>query len=308
MEVFSFNPPTNWRPGKIEREPTAELLNIGEVASLTYFPVKSMRGIDLVEAEIGPRGIVGDREIMVVDQEGKFLTQRELPAMALITPSVANQSLSLSFENQKVNIPLPDQGVPVSVEVWKDQGVQAIDLGDEAGQFLGDILNHQCRLVMMDPQAKRQVDLEFSQPGDEVGFADGFPFLLISEASLGDLNERIASNGHPELPMDRFRPNIVVSGVDKFAEDTWQKVRIGEVEFEVVKPCSRCKITTVNQQTAEIGKEPSKTLASYRRGKQLGFNDTNKIYFGQNLIHRFREDQTSAKVRLGDQLTILETK
>jgi uncharacterized protein YcbX len=169
------------------------------------------------------------------------------------------------------------------VAIWKDQCV-AVAAGAEADAWFTALLGTPCRLVTMPSSTVRQVDLGYAEPGDPVGFADGFPFLLISQGSLDELNRRLE---HP-VPMDRFRPNIVVDGCEPHAEDGWSRVTIGEISFRVVKPCARCVITTTDQQTGERGREPLRTLATYRR---VG----NKVLFGQNLIH----DGVGA-VRVGD--------
>jgi uncharacterized protein YcbX len=167
----------------------------------------------------------------------------------------------------------PEEAERVKVEVWSDRC--AAQRGDpSADAWLSDFLGHACRLVYMPDESARPVDLRYAQPQDRTAFSDGFPLLLISQASLDDLNSRLLE----PLPMLRFRPNLVVEGCAPYEEDEWQRLRIGEMTLRVVKPCSRCKITTVDPYTAETGSEPLRTLTSYRRrGKQ--------VYFGQNLLH-----------------------
>jgi uncharacterized protein len=270
------------------------------VTQLYRYPVKSCRGISLQSAEVDARGLVDDRRWMVVDARGDFRTQRELPRMALIETALQNGHLTLRAPQQMpLSVPVEANGAArTSVTVWRDSGVDALDLGEEAAEWLSDVLSEPVRLVHLAPDAVRQVDLNFAQPGDQVGFADGFPFLLISEESLDDLNRRLDS----PLPMNRFRPNIVVRGLDDalspFAEDTWATIRIGGpdgIRFEVVKPCGRCAITTTDQETAERGVEPLRTLATYRN---IGWGSSPK--FGQNLIHR-----GSGALRVGDPVEVL---
>ncbi|MBC7895869.1 MAG: MOSC domain-containing protein [Cytophagaceae bacterium] len=245
------------------------------VTALIRYPIKSCRGTALTEAPVGARGIVGDREYMIVDADGGFLTQREVPRMALVVPLLASGALWLSGEGMPDLEVLQDaNGAPVRVTVWSDT-CMAIDQGAQAAAWLSGFLEHPCRLVYLPAGERRRADQEHAGPDDEVGFADGFPFLLTTEASLHALNQRLAS----PLPMNRFRPNIVIDGRDAFEEDGWSRIRIGDLGFRVVKPCARCAITTVDQLTAAAGKEPLRTLATFRRVSGKG------VMFGQNLLH-----------------------
>lgn len=245
------------------------------VTSLVRYPIKSCRGISLPEAVVGPRGIVGDREYMVVDANHGFLTQREMPRMALVVPRLVEGALELSADGMpSLTVPGDAHDAFTRVTVWNDT-CDAIDQGQDAAAWLSTFLEYPCRLVHFPDGAKRRADIEYASPDDEVGFADGFPFLLTTEASLADLNRRLAS----PLPMNRFRPNIVVDGRVGFEEDGWSRIGIGEVTFRVAKPCARCPITTVDQATAAMGKEPLRTLATFRRVDGEG------VMFGQNLLH-----------------------
>jgi uncharacterized protein YcbX len=246
------------------------------VSALSWYPVKSCRGSSLSEAVIGARGIVGDRSFMLVDADGRFLSQREHARMALIEPRLTEETLSLTAPgSEAISIPVLTQGARREVTVWRDR-CEAVDQGDAAAEWASSFLGVSCRLVRIADDAVRAVDRDFAvSDGDQVGFADGYPFLLTTEESLADLNGRMAA----ALPMNRFRPNIVLAGLEPFAEDDWQRVRIGEIVFAVVKPCARCAITTTNQATAERGKEPLRTLATYRQVPGKG------VMFGQNLIH-----------------------
>jgi uncharacterized protein len=247
-----------------------------EVAALYVYPVKSCAGTPLAEAEVGSRGIVHDREYMVVDPDGRFLTQRELPRMALIRPTLRPDGLSLAAPGMPpICVPAGTDRGRRRVTVWRDQ-VDALDQGGPVAAWLTHFLETPCRLVRQPADAVRPVDPAFApRPTDQVSFTDGFPFLLTSEESLADLNRRLPT----PLLMDRFRPSIVVRGcAAPYAEDTWAEVRIGELGFSVVKACARCAITTTDQATAERGVEPLATLATYRRVPR-------GVLFGQNLVH-----------------------
>jgi len=249
------------------------------LSALYRFPVKSLGGEQLQRAAVDALGLAGDRRWMVVDSSGRFLTQRQLPRMAQIGARwLDEQTLQLSASGQtalQVAVPPANQALR-GVTVWRDS-LAAPDAGDAAAQWLSALLGRDCRLVHVPESRARQVDLAYAQPGDRVGFADGFPLLLIGQASLDDLAARV---GRP-LEMLRFRPNLVVERAAPYAEDGWGRLRIGEVEFERVKPCSRCAIPTLDPHSGERADdgEPLRTLATYRR-------DADGVYFGQNLIPR----------------------
>lgn len=290
-----------------EFDPTAEYVGAPVVSEMYYYPVKSLGGVRLAlgqvgpwELTIGPRGFELDRNRVVVNGEGNFLTQRDLPRMALIRPQITADALTLRAPGMDdFTLPLTQEGEEVRVTVWKDKGIRGISEGNAVLAWLSEFLETECHLVRMAGNAVRQVDLRYAQVGDQVGFADGFPFLFISEGSLADLNTRLAQ----PIPMNRFRPNIVVSSVAPYAEDSWKRIKIGDIEFEVVKPCKRCAIPTNDQDTGIMSEEPSATLATYRRHTHLGIQGTTGVFFGQNLIHR-----NLGVLRLGDRLEVLETK
>jgi uncharacterized protein len=262
------------------------------VTQLNYYPIKSCGGISADRLEITPRGFRYDRQWMLVEPDGTFLTQRELPRMALIRPEIADGCLTVSAPAMPpLQLPVDQPGREMRVDIWRDKGLKAVDLGDPAGEWFSAYLGASCRLVRFADDTVRPVDPRYARrPTDQVGFADGYPFLLISEASLEDLNTRLDE----PLPMNRFRPNIVVNGVEPYAEDTWNTVRIGDVVFDVVKPCGRCAITTTDQETAARGKEPLRTLAMYR-----SFGEGSPK-FGQNLVHH-----AAGMLRVSDRLEIL---
>lgn len=251
------------------------------VSELNYYPIKSCGGIRAEFAEITARGFQYDREWMLVDEDGEFFTQRDNAKMALVSPAVNEKGLVLNAPGMpELVVPHLNGGHREAlsdkrpVVVWSDV-CDGVDQGDEASEWLSSFLDMRCRLVRMASGYVRQVDQEYAlRPSDQVGFADGFPFLLISDESLADLNARLQE----PVPMNRFRPNIVVKGCDPFDEDKWKTIRIGAITFDVVKPCARCAITTINQKTSERGQEPLKTLSGFRR-------IDNKVMFGQNVVH-----------------------
>jgi uncharacterized protein YcbX len=262
------------------------------VSTLTIYPIKSCRGIALEIAKAGPRGFYGDRAFMVIDPFGYFITQREQPRMALITP-VYNDDGVLTVKApgmQEMTITETGRGRRHEVVIWDDTCI-AIDQGDAAAEWFSTFLGTACRLVAMPENYIRHVDPRYAlREHDQVGFSDGYPFLLITEASLDDLNTRLEQ----PIPMNRFRPNIVVQNTLPYAEDLWRRIRIGEMVFHIVKSCARCPIPTTDQVTARRGKEPLKTLATYR-------NATRGVMFGQNLIH-----ENEGIIHLGDSVEIME--
>lgn len=246
-----------------------------QLSNLTYYPIKACRGFDITESQVERMGLANDRRMMVVTPSGKFLTQREYPRLALVTPTVKNGMVTLSAPNfDSLQFGIQSTGTPTPVEVWKSKDVSAIDQGEESAQWLSDWLGVSVRLVHVADGFKRKLNPEYAiNADDHTGFADGYPILIISEESLQDLNSKLDS----AVPMNRFRPNIVVKGCDPFAEETWKRIRIGGVEMALVKPCARCVVTTINKDTLAKSKEPLKTLSSYRM-QELG------AIFGVNVI------------------------
>lgn len=261
------------------------------VTGLYHYPVKSCRGIALNEAQLTPYGLAQDRYWMVVDQQGRFLTQRRFPRMALIEALPEDDGLLLKAPGLPP-LSVPPPGVnPLAVRVWGFDGT-GVDAGDTAAAWLSAFLNYPCRLAAPTPALRRAVDPHYDTWGSEVMYSDGFPLLLISEASLESLNARLAE----PVPMNRFRPNLVIAGCEPHAEDGWRTLQIGAgLIFHVVKPCARCTIPTVDQMTGVRGNEPSATLATYRKW------DDNQVYFGQNVIH----ESKSGLIKIGDSVTVL---
>jgi uncharacterized protein YcbX len=270
------------------------------VTGLFIYPVKSLRGYAVPAAEIDALGFVGDRRFLVVDPAGKFLTQRVLPRMACIATQLAAGTLTLSADDAgQVSVPTAsDPQAPLrSVTVWKSEGLQAEDCGDPAATWLSDFLATPVRLVRIGAQFTRPVLKSAAQPGDLVHFGDAEPLLIISQGSLDDLNDRIQANHGEPVPMNRFRPNIVVDGCAPFAEDHWQRIRIGNAVLRHGGLCARCIVTTTDQFTgARPGKEPLKTLASFRRDPA----DPTDVNFGTNLIHETKQ----GLIRIGDEVIV----
>ncbi|HEX6708981.1 MAG TPA: MOSC N-terminal beta barrel domain-containing protein [Rubrobacter sp.] len=255
------------------------------LSGLYVYPIKSCAGISLDSADLSATGLRYDRRWMLVDETGEFMSQRTHPRMALISVRLSTEHLIVRAPGMpELEIsPQQENGNQIEVHIWGDTNRGAL-VGEEADRWFGEFLGFPCRLVRKPDDDLRLVDSFYAEDRDQVGFADGFAFLLISEASLEDLNERLQA----PLPMNRFRPNFVVGGCKPYAEDGWSRIRIGSVPFRVAEPCPRCAITTVNQNTGVPGKEPLRTLATYRK-TELG------AVFGRNLIH-----DSLGTVRVGD--------
>lgn len=267
------------------------------LSALFIYPVKSLRGVAVDAAELDALGLVGDRRFLVVDEADRFLTQRVLPQMARIATALTAEYLVLRSEGTG-EIAIPRASDPAatvrSITIWKSEGLLAEDCGDDVARWLSDALQHRCRLVRIGGKFARPIlKPEVAGPGERVHFADAYPLLVIGEATLADLNDRLVAQSAEPVPMDRFRSNLVIAESAAFAEDTWPRFRIGEVTFRAAGPCARCSVPTVDQLTGErTGPEPLRTLATYRRGA----SDPTKINFGQNLIHETK----SGTLRVGD--------
>jgi len=270
------------------------------VGALSIYPVKSCRGVAQEHSDVRPKGLSGDREWMIVDEEGRFLTQRLHPQMTQIRVRLEPNRLMLSDCRgllEPIAIPMSTTGDGRDVQVWKTLTF-ALDEGDAVADWVTRMLDRPCRLVRQSPDHPRPTDPAYA-PGGTVSFADGYPLLLTTTASLADLNRRIqASDPMAEsVCMRQFRPNIVIELDDAraFEEDDWLSVQIGDITFECVKPCDRCIVTTTDQNTGQRNpeKEPLKTLGTFRR-----FN--NKLLFGENLVPK-----SPGTLRVGDELQIL---
>jgi len=264
------------------------------LSEINIYPLKSLKGISLAEAVIEDRGLRYDRRWMLVDRTNRFLTQREFPVMARVSVEIDGDKFMAAIDHERIDVPFdPESGEFHTSQIWKSEVVAEFYSGD-VDEWFSRALGTDCRLVRMPEASRRAVNPEFAVRKDDiVSFADGYPFMLIGQASLDDLNSRLAD----PLPMNRFRPNFVVEGSDAFAEDSWKKIRIGETIFHVVKPCERCVIPTIDQTTGvKTGKEPTRTLSTYR------LKDGN-VLFGQNLI----AEKAGGVVRVGDPVELLGT-
>ena len=259
------------------------------LTALNIYPIKSTRGIALAESEVDGFGLRHDRRWMVVDDSGQFLSQRSHSRLALVVPSIRGDKLRVDgpgMPTLEVSL-YPSAVVATSVAVWDDVCL-ASWVGESAADWFSDFLGCPCSLVHMAEDAVRPADPALAPAGSRVSFADGFPFLLISEESLADLNRRLTE----PLPMNRFRPNLVVAGGEPYDEDLWTHFEIGGIRLRVVKPCGRCVVTTTDQTTGERGKEPLRTLATYR--KRDG-----EVMFGQNVAH-----EGIGRLRVGDSILL----
>lgn len=246
------------------------------VQNLYLYPIKSLGGIAVQEAQVEERGFKYDRRWMLVDQSGEFLTQRQHPQLALLQVALSESQLEVFSKgdpSQRIAFDLDlASNQELLVSIWGDQ-VLARVVSAEVSRWFSDFLQMDLDLVVMPESSHRKMDPRYAVQGESVSFADGMPYVIIGQSSLDELNQRL------EVPvsMDRFRPNLVFSGGQAFEEDQFTRIKVGEVDFQVVKPCARCVLITVNQQTGEKGKEPLATLATYR-------TVNNKVYFGQNAV------------------------
>jgi uncharacterized protein YcbX len=255
------------------------------VAALNVYPVKGACGIPLTLARVETTGFahagIGDREWMVVDPDGRFVTQRELPRLALIATAIDDDALVLrTAQRPPLRVAIRDgRRSAREVVVWRSH-VRGCDEGDQAARWLSAHLARDVRLVRFHRSKKRACNPDYvGDSGAHTLFADGYPVLVIGSASLDDLNARLLRKGEPALPMNRFRPNLVVEGLDAYDEDHLDTMTIGDVALRMVKPCTRCQVTTTDQATAKVGIEPLPTLAGYRQHARL-----DGVAFGMNAI------------------------
>lgn len=276
------------------------------ISELNIYPIKSLSGIGLQTATVEKRGLEFDRRWVIVDADGIFLTQRELPRMALVSVEATGDGLQVTSNGAgPIKIEPLNDGPRIVTEIWGRPG-GSIAYGAETNEWFSDVLGQQVELRYMPEDAGRPVNPIFDAGGDINSFADGSPALLANEASMADLNSRMET----PLPIKRFRPNIVVSGAEPWAEDQWKKVRIGEAIFRVVKPSDRCVLTTVDPEKGEFaGKEPLKTLATFRMSKDVHPNTyaaftlpPNSVLFGENTV----PDTPGATIHVGDEIEVLE--
>ena len=266
-----------------------------EVSELFIYPIKSLGGFSVPAATVTDRGFLYDRRWMLVDSSNVFLTQREFPQMALLQVGISGNIVTVHHKlkhNEEISFSTSKHSTQSSIiQVWNDQ-CDAFSVDPRLDEWFSSMLSFSCRLVYMPDSSKRKVDTHYAFNDEITSFSDGYPFLLIGQSSLDDLNARLAE----PLPINRFRPNIVFTGGEAFDEDRMRHFSINGIQFFGVKPCARCAIPTTNQDNAFRGKEPLKTLATYRQWN-------NNIYFGQNLLHK-----GEGQIRVGDTISIHQFK
>jgi uncharacterized protein YcbX len=263
------------------------------LSALHIYPVKGLKGIALEAARCTDRGLEHDRRWMVVDREGTFISQRSSPKMATVWTEIDGGRLVLAAPDvESVELPLEHEApASLTVNVWSST-CKASAGPREVDEWLSDYLGEACRAVYMPDSTRRNSNPKYAGHDKRVGFADGYAYLVTSEASLADLNARLLAKGHPALPMNRFRPNLVIAGSAPFAEDGWERIRIGEAVLQAAKPCGRCQVTTTDQSTGEVrGPEPLATLATYRDSAEFG------VMFGMNFVTAAAGD-----IRVGDEV------
>ncbi len=263
------------------------------VSKINVFPVKSLKGISVKSALVEERGLKNDRRFMLIDEKRTFITQREFPILARFETQFNDDGFVVSFDDEQMLIPNEiDSSEKINVKIWKSTA-KALVCNQQLNDWFSDKLKINTRLVFMPDDSKRIVSPFYSirKFKDIVSFADGYPVLLIGDESLADLNSKLET----QVPMNRFRPNLVVSGSEAFAEDSWKRIKIGKTIFRLMKPCARCVMTTIDQTKGEKqGTEPLKTLASYR-------TKNGKVMFGQNLI----AENFGEIINIGDEIEIL---
>ena len=276
------------------------------LTELNLYPIKSCAGISLREATLTAAGLmvehIYDREWMVVDAQGEFMTQRDYPRMALIAPRLKAETLELRAPGMlRLEIPLglphPDDERTLQVRVWNDT-VKAYDCDETTAAWFSNFLGVPCRLVRFHPDARRVANTKWTGGVESPTlFSDGYPMLVISEASLGDLNEKLKAQGRDALPMQRFRPNIVIGGVGAFEEDYAESLKIGNATLKPVKPCPRCPIPSIDPATGEFGPDPLDILRTYRANPKVDGG----ITFGMNTILLDGEGQL---LRVGQEVDV----
>lgn len=263
-----------------------------QLSEIFIYPIKSLGGISLKQSVVEPRGLRYDRRMMLINEHGEFITQRDYPQKALFKTSIEENFVIVknSLTGESININHNHiSGDSINVTIWNDS-CKALRVSAEADSYFSDHLGLRCSLVYMPDDEKRIVDSSKKYVTDEhiVSFADGYPFLIIGQSSLNELNKKL----NVPVPMNRFRPNFVFTGGDAFEEDSWKDFFIGNLKFRAVKPCDRCVITTTNQDTAERNEEPLKTLSTFRK---FG----NKVLFGMNVI-----SYSTGIVSVGDKINL----
>jgi hypothetical protein len=261
------------------------------LSEIYIYPVKSLGGISIDSSTVEERGLKYDRRYLLVDENEMFMTQRDFPQLAFLKLSFSEDGFKVLNTQNKSHTIVPfefDSKENISVTIWDDV-CKAVKLGNDLDDWFSNAIGKKCSLVYMPNDEKRIVEKKYINDEHIVSFADAYPYLIIGQSSLDDLNARLEN----PIPMNRFRTNFVFTGGNPFEEDNWSDFKIGDVNFKAVKPCARCVITTTNQDTAERSSEPLKTLSSYRK-----FD--NKVMFGMNLVCR----QTGS-ITVGNKIEII---
>ena len=263
------------------------------ISQLNIYPIKSLGGITKKSVNLCRTGFEYDRRWMLVDERNLFLSQRTHPQMVLLHTAQTNEGFVISkYNDSNLSILIPfviTSTTKIRVTIWDDV-CDAIEVSDKHNEWFSDMLNIKCKLVYMPDDSVRQVDKRYANNNEITSFSDGYPILMTGQSTLDNLNEKLVV----PMPMNRFRPNIVFTGGHAHIEDEMAVFTIGNINCLGVKPCSRCVITTINQQTAEKGKEPLKTLSTYRM-------KNNKIYFGQNVLQ-----QQNGSINVGNEIKIVK--
>jgi hypothetical protein len=245
------------------------------LSEIWIYPIKSLSGVRLQNASVRPKGLELDRRWMLIDESGRFLTQREHPQMALLKTSLQHDGLMvMDKKGREIDVPINayNSQQKLKAQIWDDE-VEVYEVSNKHNEWFSDAMECKCKLVFFPESNDRPVDPDYALNQEHVSLADGYPYLIIGQSSLDDLNSRL----NEPVPINRFRPNFVFTGGEPFVEDNWRNFTIGKTRFAGVKPCARCVLITVDHITAKKSNEPLATLATYRK-------KGNKINFGQNVV------------------------
>jgi uncharacterized protein YcbX len=264
------------------------------ITALNVYPIKGCRGVPHTVAAVDRLGLVGDRRLMLVDTRNRFISQREIAALATLVPALDGGVLVVNApDREPIRVELALDGPASPVSVWGDRVIMAADQGDAAAHWFSHAIGEPCRLVAWGTHARNPIDPEFSPRADaETAFTDGYPIMAALQESLDDLNARLVD----AVPMQRFRPSVVINGAPAWSEDDWMAMTLGDIDCDAVKPCARCLVTTTDQVTGarSAGQEPLRTLASFRTIPGLG------AVFGQNLV-----PCSTGVLRVGDRVELM---
>jgi uncharacterized protein YcbX len=266
-----------------------------QITALNIYPIKGCRGVPLTSVAVDRLGLEGDRRLMLVDAEGRFISQREIAALATLVPAKAATGTVLvtAPNSDPFEIVIDPDGPSREVSLWGSEGIVAADQGDAAANWFSAAVGAPCRLVAWGGKARNPIDPEYSPRADaETTFTDGYPIMAALQESLDNLNRRLAE----PVPMQRFRPSVVIAGGKAWSEDDWMAMMLGEIDCDAVKPCARCVVTTTDQVTGARSErqEPLRTLATFRTIPRLG------AIFGQNLVPR-----NTGVLRVGDEVELM---